>query len=305
MSFGRSVVQQEAEALSRLALSFPETFPQAIQQLRSIKGKVVCTGVGKSGHVARKVAATLSSTGTSSFFLHPTEGLHGDLGALSSADGLLIFSHFGETLELLQFVRHSQVGSRILITSQKKSSLAFCCDVILRFPELIEACPLGLAPTTSTMMMMSLGDALALTLSSLKDFSTDQYQRLHPSGALGYRLLTVDQVMRVPAPLLPKESSGHEIIAAMVHHRAGCVGLVDRQGRLCGMITQAHMSSLLHGRVTDPVEAIEIPPTIRISEALSLMTQKQVSSLFVVADRLSIQGIFCQEDGLMRKYEDF
>ena len=299
MTLGRLVIQEEARALGMLADTFPENFPQAIQHLRTLKGKIVCSGVGKSGHVARKVSATFSSTGAPSFFVHPTEALHGDLGGVSHEDGLLVFSNFGETPELLRFIRHSQSKVKIAITSRAKSSLSFCCDVVLLIPELKEACHLGLAPTTSAIMMMSLGDALALTLSSLKEFQKEDYQRLHPAGALGHRLLTVGQVMRSPAPLVHERSSCEDILSRMVEHRVGRVGLVDDQGKLVRVVTYDHIPELLKGRsLQEGRPPLMIPPQMRILEALSLLKTTQENFLFVAHALDTVLGVFCHADGV-------
>ena len=299
MTLGRLVIEKEATALSILADKFPENFPQAIQYLRTLRGKIVCSGVGKSGHVARKVSATFSSTGAPSFFVHPTEALHGDLGAVSQDDGVIVFSNFGETPELLRFIRHSQSKVKIAITSRAKSSLAFCCDVVLLMPELKEACHLELAPTTSAIMMMSLGDALALTLSSLKEFRKEDYQRLHPAGALGHRLLTVDQVMKSPAPLVHETSSCENILSQMVEHRLGGIGLVDDQGKLVRVVTHDHIPELLKGGAFQGGNPpMSVPPQMRILEALNLMKASQQNFLFVAHSLETVLGVFCHEDGV-------
>lgn len=299
MTLGRLVIEKEATALATLADQFPENFPQAIQHLRTLRGKIVCSGVGKSGHVARKVSATFSSTGAPSFFVHPTEALHGDLGAVSQDDGVIVFSHFGETPELLRFIRHSQSRVKIAITSRAKSSLAFCCDVVLLMPELKEACHLELAPTTSAIMMMSLGDALALTLSSLKEFQKADYQRLHPAGALGHRLLTVDQVMKSPVPLVHEASSCQDILSQMVEHRLGGIGIVNDQGKLMRVVTHDHIPELLKGgSFREGSPPLIVPPQMRILEALNLMKVNQQSFLFVAHSLETILGVFSHEDGV-------
>lgn len=306
MISSRFIIQQEANALNHLADCFPDGFSEAVQSLRSIKGKVICSGIGKSGHVAKKVAATLSSTGTPSFFLHPAEALHGDLGVISSIDALLIFSNSGETSELLRLVHHSSVSTRIVITSKIDSSLAFCSDVVLLLPPLPEACPLGLAPTTSTIMMMSLGDALALTLSSLKPFHHDDYHRLHPAGALGQKLLTVDQMMRKPAPILSQKSSTEEIIMRMINRKLGCIGLVDENGVLVEVVTERHIPQLLKSvREFSPAFNFMIATDTRIADALSLMDQQKTNVLFAVSDHNKIHGVVCKEDAVRLLPNDF
>jgi arabinose-5-phosphate isomerase len=279
---GRIVIEREAQALTQLAHNFPETFSQAIQHLRSIPGKVVCTGVGKSGYVARKIASTFSSTGTPAFFIHPIEAIHGELGALSSQDALLIFSNSGESSELVQFVHHSCAAVRIVITSNPKSSLAFCADVILNFPPVSEACHLGLAPTSSSIVMMSLGDALAIVLSSLKGVQHPQYHRLHPAGSLGKQFLAVEQVMQTPAPLLSSRASAKEIIQAMISHGVGCIGLIDETGKVLGQIKSHHLSHLLENNTSFPLDdPVIVSQSLHLSEALSIMESQESQLAFV------------------------
>lgn len=300
MISGRLVIEREASALAQLAQHFPETFPQAIQHLRAITGKIVCTGVGKSGYVARKVASTFSSTGTPAFFLHPIEAIHGELGALSSQDALLIFSNSGESAELIQFVHHSRAAVRIVITSNPKSSLAFCADVILNFPSVPEACHLGLAPTSSSIVMMSLGDALATVLSSLKGLQHAQYHRLHPAGSLGKQFLAVEQVMKTPAPLVSCKASAQEMIEGMISHGVGCVGLIDDTGKMLGQIRAHHLPHLLKGDTSfPPEEGVRVSPSLHLSEALSVMESHKSQLAFVQdPDTGRIVGFIQKKDAL-------
>lgn len=298
MSAGRLIIEQEAAALAQLAQDFPAMFPQAIQDLRNIVGKIICSGIGKSGHVARKVASTLSSIGTPAFFLHPTEALHGDLGAVSPQDVLLLFSRSGETPELLRFAHHSTAHKRIVITAYPQSSLAFCCDIVLTIPQLKEACHLDLAPTTSTIMMLALGDALALTLSARKNFQTEQYHRLHPEGTLGQRLLSVDHIMKTPAPVLPQNASIQEILFLMIKHPANCVGLKDEQNQVVQLIIPEHIEQILHQRSIPKLAPHFVPPSMRISEAMNLMDEHKIPVLFVQEDSQRVLGVFSYADGL-------
>jgi arabinose-5-phosphate isomerase len=291
MEQGRLVVQRGAEALAYLGHVFPESFSEVMQRLYALKGRIICSGIGKSGHIAKKVSSTFSSMGSPSFFLHPTEALHGDLGAIIPEDALLLFSNSGETEELLELLQHARVSVCIVITSHGKSSLALASDVVLTMPVLEEACPLGLAPSTSTLMMLSLGDALALTLSSLKGFEKDHYHRLHPSGALGQQLLTVGQMMQVPAPVVPEDAAYDAILQAMVQHCFGCIGLVSAEGILTGVLTDQHIPMLLSGNALNLERPVVAYPGMRGLEALALMKQHDVQTLFVVNEHQVPQGM--------------
>jgi arabinose-5-phosphate isomerase len=298
MNLGRQIIQKYIAALTQLMDTFPIAFPQAIQSLRDVSGKIICSGVGKSAAVARKVASTLSSTGHGSFFVHPTEALHGDLGVVSPCDALLVFSNSGETTELLRFVQHSSARLRILVTSRAQSSLAFCCDTVLVIPACGEACPFNLAPTTSTLLMLALGDALALTLSSLKNFTQEHYGRLHPSGSLGLRFSRVDQVMRKPAPLVRADATPVQMIQAIIAGGAECVGILDARDVLCGMIDGRDVEALLSlGQVTHRKPLI-LDRTMPLFQAIEDLRQQDQTRAFVRNESGAILGLFCLEDGL-------
>lgn len=323
MISGRQVVQHAADALGVLAESFPESFPQAIQALRQVRGKIICSGVGKSGHVARKVAGTLASTGSPALFVHATEAVHGDLGVMEPDDALIVFSNSGETPEVLRCVHHSACRLKIVVTSRHNSSLAFCCDVALILPEYPEACPLGLAPTTSCLMMMALGDSLALTLTSLKGFGRDQYRRLHPGGALGHRLSRVDQMMRAPAPLMHATSDPSAIVMRLVQDRIGCVGLVDDAGQIVRVVTAQNVPELMFRNLDETYGKSAVCPKkdclvavqnearsatadpkapcvagdVSVFQALKKAQDAGVQHLFVHDGQGAWVGVFCADDG--------
>ena len=238
LAAARRVLTYASEALSGLATALDGEFSRAITLLMAAKGRVIVSGMGKSGHIARKIAATLSSTGTPAYFVHPTEASHGDLGAITSQDVLLVLSWGGETAELSDLITYAKRFRIPLIgiASNRESTLAKAADVTLVLPEAREACPMGLAPTTSTTMMLSLGDAIAVTLMERKNFSADQYRDFHPGGSLGRALIRVGDLMHqgTEIPLAREDASMREVLLTMASGRLGCVGIVDAAGGLAG-----------------------------------------------------------------------
>jgi len=292
---GRRVLALEAQGIEALSRALDERFVAALDRLMAVKGRVVVTGMGKSGHIARKIAATLSSTGTPAFFVHPAEASHGDLGMVTAEDAVLALSNSGETAELTDLVAYTRRFAipLLAITAGATSSLAEAADVALVLPRLSEACPMGLAPTTSTTLMLALGDALAVALLERKGFTAADFQLLHPGGSLGQRLLTVDDIMHAgeEIPLIGPEAPMSEVLLVMTNKRFGAVGVVDAQGKLAGIITDGdlrrHMADDLLGR---PARAIMTrnPKTVRprtlAAEALRLMNAARITGLFVVED---------------------
>lgn len=292
---GRRVLALEAQGIEALSRALDERFVAALDRLMAVKGRVVVTGMGKSGHIARKIAATLSSTGTPAFFVHPAEASHGDLGMVTAEDAVLALSNSGETAELTDLVAYTRRFAipLLAITAGATSSLAEAADVALVLPRLSEACPMGLAPTTSTTLMLALGDALAVALLERKGFTAADFQLLHPGGSLGQRLLTVDDIMHAgeEIPLIGPEAPMSEVLLVMTNKRFGSAGVVDAQGKLAGIITDGdlrrHMADDLLGR---PARAIMTrnPKTVRprtlAAEALRLMNAARITGLFVVED---------------------
>ena len=293
IAVARRVLDTEIVGLEALAAELDGRFAEAVDKLASITGRVTVTGMGKSGHVARKIASTLASTGTPSQFVHPAEASHGDLGMLAAGDAVLALSNSGETNELADVIAHARRFTLplIAITARENSALADAADVTLRLPAAAEACSMGLAPTTSTTMMMALGDALAVALLERKGFSADDFQQLHPGGRLGRRLLKVADVMHEGAavPLVPIETAMADAILAMTAKSFGCVGIVDGTGRLAGVITDGdlrrHMGDgLLRASVATVMSRRPkiIRPQALAAEALAKMNQNAITSLFVV-----------------------
>jgi len=293
-SAGR-VLRLEARALETLAQNLDAEFVVALDVMARVQGRVVVTGMGKSGHVARKIAATLASTGTPAMFVHPGEASHGDLGMITDSDAVLALSNSGETAELADVVAYAKRFEipLIAITSHTGSALAKAATIALILPDSAEACPMGLAPTTSTTVTLALGDAIAVALLERRGFSADDFRVLHPSGQLGRRLLKVADIMHGDdaLPLIGDDTTMTEALLEMTAKSFGCVGVVDDGGRLLGIVTDGdlrrHMSpDLLARRTVDLMTGN--PKTIRpqalASEAVHTMNSGKITNLFVVED---------------------
>ncbi|MEJ5232012.1 MAG: KpsF/GutQ family sugar-phosphate isomerase [Geminicoccaceae bacterium] len=245
LASARRVLRTEAEALAALERSIGESFAAAVDLLAGIEGRVVVTGMGKSGHVARKIAATLASTGTPALFVHPAEASHGDLGMITTDDAVLALSNSGETSELKDLTLYTRRFAipLVAVVGRAPSTLAEAADLAIVLPELAEACPMGLAPTTSTTCMLALGDALAVALLERSGFSARQFAVFHPGGKLGAQLLRVEQIMRrgEQLPLVPLDASARETVLEMTRGCLGCVGVVDGDGKLVGIVTDGDL----------------------------------------------------------------
>ena len=238
----RDVLLQEAKGIENLIPSLDQSFVNAVNMILDSKGRVIVTGMGKSGHIARKVSATLSSTGTPSIFLHPAEAIHGDLGMVTGDDVVLAFSKSGETTEVLNILPSlKRIGAKVIaIVGEHNSTLAKNSDVVLDVLVEKEACPLGLAPTTSTTVSLALGDALAVVLLSCPHFTKDQFAIFHPGGALGRKLLlTVADVMHKgnDNPVISADSTVQDALFMMTEKGLGAVSVVDSEGVLVGLVT--------------------------------------------------------------------
>jgi arabinose-5-phosphate isomerase len=304
LDVARRVLRVETEGLRALEAGLDGAFSAALDLLAGSSGRVIVTGMGKSGHVARKIAATLASTGTPAQFVHPGEASHGDLGMITAADAVLALSNSGETAELSDIIAHSRRFRIPLVamTRGAKSSLAEAADVALLLPATAEACPMGLAPTTSTTMMLALGDALAVALLEIKGFSATDFQVLHPGGHLGRKLVRVEDIMHEGGelPLVPLGTDMSEAILTMTAKTFGCVGVVDARSRLVGIVTDGdlrrHMGADLLGSTVDAVMS-RAPRTIRpralAAEALALMNGQtpRITCLFVTGEAGAPVGI--------------
>jgi arabinose-5-phosphate isomerase len=297
------VLATEADGIAALRLAMHDglraSFAAAIDLMRGARGRVIVTGMGKSGHVGRKIAATLSSTGTPAFFVHPGEASHGDLGVITGDDLIMALSWSGETSELrdlIDYSRRFRIGL-IAITAQADSTLGRAADVTLALPQAREACPYNLAPTTSSLMQLALGDALAITLLESRGFTSVDFRIFHPGGRLGAMLKFVRDVMHTgeAVPLAPLGTPMREAIREMSRKAAdyvvGCVGITDGDGRLVGIITDGDLRRQIRPDLLDlPVEAVmsRAPKTVRsdqlVSEALELLNTARVSVVLVVED---------------------
>lgn len=292
---GRRVLDVEAAALAKLARALDDRFAAAVDILAATAGRTMTTGMGKSGHVARKIAATLASTGTPAGYVHPAEARHGDLGMIARRDTVLALSNSGETVELNDIVAHA--GRRgiplVAIVGRAGGTLAARADVALVLADAPEACPNGLAPTTSTTMAMALGDALAVALMERAGFTGSAFRLLHPGGSLAARLATVADLMHSgdSVPLAPEGARMSEAVVEMTAKSFGCVGIVDSAGALTGVITDGdlrrHMAPDLLERRVDEVmtrNPCAIAPGRLASEALFELSARKIGALFAVED---------------------
>jgi len=301
----RRVLRIEAQALNELCGRLDASFERAVELLLACKGRVVVAGMGKSGLIGRKISATLSSTGTPSFFLHPAEALHGDLGMLARGDALLAISYGGETpeiLNLLETLKRLEMPI-VALTGNGKSTLAGASDVVLDASVKEEACTLNLAPTASTTVAMALGDALAIALLEKRGFQVDDFAALHPAGRLGKKLLRVEHLMHkgeaLPrvSPDTPMPATFHEMSAK----KLGMTTVTSAEGELLGILTDGDLRRLMekHGGATLSMTAgdcmVRTPQTISAdllaSEALNLMERRKITSIVVVDAARKVLGV--------------
>lgn len=300
----RSVLRLEAAGLRALAQTLDQHFVRAVELLAAVDGRVVVSGMGKSGHVARKVAATLASTGTPALYVHPGEASHGDLGMIVAGDAVLALSNSGETAELADLVQHTRRFGLplIAVTSHAASTLAKAADVALVLPGTPEACPMGLAPTTSTTMQLGLGDALAVALLKRRGFTASDFLRIHPGGRLGARLTRVQQLMHTgdALPLAPPDLPMDQALLLMTEKAFGCLGVVDAARRLIGIITDGDLRramgpDLLSSRVASVMTRgpRTIGPDALAAEALHAMNsgKRPITTLFVVDTAGAVLGL--------------
>ncbi len=295
LAIARRVLDIEATALRELADSLNGEFCDAINLIEGLKGRLVVTGMGKSGHIAKKIAATFASTGTPSFFVHPAEASHGDLGMIGKDDAVLALSNSGETPELSDIIAFTRRFNVPLIgmTRKPESSLAKQSDCPLVLPASPEACPNKQAPTTSTTAMLALADALAVTLMERRGFSAEDFKIFHPGGKLGQRLLHVRDVMHGAddLPLVAKDALMSEALVTMTSRSFGCVGVLGDKGELIGIVTDGdlrrHMAdNLVAMKVTDVMTTgpkVTHEGALAV-EALAIMNDRSITALFVLDD---------------------
>ncbi len=291
----RRVIDQAKTGLDVLAAELGDSFIRCIDLIADLKGRVIVSGMGKSGHIGSKIAATLASTGTPAFFVHPGEASHGDLGMIAETDAVIALSNSGETSELSDLVSYTRrFGIPLIgITKKANSTLADSCDIVLCLPDVGEACPHGLAPTTSTTMMISLGDAIAVALLERRGFTADDYHVFHPGGKLGKSLFKVSDIMHVgdEVPLTRPDAPMSDTILTMTEKTFGIAGVINEDGELIGIVTDGdlrrHMSDHLFAMTTSDVMTTNpkvIDPHTLAAEALRLMNEWKVTCLFAVKD---------------------
>ena len=286
----RRVIRTEAEALEALAMGLGPSFVQALELILAVRGRVVVSGMGKSGHIARKIAATLASTGTPAQFVHPAEASHGDLGMVAAGDVVIVLSNSGETPEIADIVAHTRRFSIPLIgvAGRADSTLLRQSDVALLLPAAPEACGSGIVPTTSTTMTLALGDALAVALMEHRRFTPEHFRTFHPGGKLGARLATVGELMHKGMPLVAEDAPMAEALLTMSRDGYGVTGVTDAEGRLTGIITDGdlrrHMTGLLDHVAAQVMTRAPrtIDPDALAEAALAEMQKRRITCLFAV-----------------------
>lgn len=297
LKFGREILHDEARALDALADSLGPRFEEAVRLIIDCRGKLIVSGLGKSGHIARKIAATFASTGTTATFLHLAEAIHGDLGMAAEGDVAILISQSGETAELEPVIDHfRQVTIPVIaITGNHASMLAEAAAAALVLPHWPEVGPEAVAPTTSTTMTLALGDALAMTVMRQKGFTRADFGRLHPGGSLGARLKRVSRLMHSgdALPLIDESGSIHDVIAEISAKRLGIVGVTDEAGRLVGVITDGdlrrHIEQGLDHNAAEFMtrDPKTIAPDALVDDALTLFDENRITALFVVEEEAS------------------
>ncbi|MDD9900602.1 MAG: KpsF/GutQ family sugar-phosphate isomerase [Alphaproteobacteria bacterium] len=314
LAIARNVLETEAEALKALAAFLSDSFNDAIDAIEKATGRIIITGMGKSGHVARKIAATMASTGTPAFFVHPAEASHGDMGMITKSDVVIALSNSGESKELGDLISYARRFAIPLIgiTSRPLSTLAEKSDIALLLPPCEEACPNGLAPTTSTTLTMALGDALAITLLERKGFTAKDFKTFHPGGKLGQQLMRVAEIMHKgdALPVVTPTTPVSDAVAVMSAKGFGCVAITDENGTLLGIVTDGdirrHLApDLLQKKAADVMtkNPIAVTPATLVAEAMGQMNNvrgasRQITALPVASDTGKLEGLLHIHDCL-------
>jgi arabinose-5-phosphate isomerase len=296
----KTVIEQETEALFKLGETIDDSWAKAVDLIHNCRGKLIVSGVGKSGDIGKKIASSFTSTGTPAVFLHPTEANHGALGLLDSKDVLLVLSASGKTSEILETIKYAQHEDIpiILITKNPSSFLGQLVNVVLQMPNIPEACINGLAPTTSTTCQLVMGDALVVAVMSLRNFGPRDFKKFHPGGNLGTLLLPVKDFMYVKEqiPLTGLDSSIKEAIIEMNSKSLGCVGIVNKRNQYVGIFTDGDLRRYLESEVSlqEPVSEhmtpspLSISPDMIVSDLVKFLEQKKIPSVFVVENGIPI-----------------
>lgn len=299
---GAEVLRKEAQGLQSLAEKLDQSFVDAVNLMHATQGRVVVTGMGKSGHIGAKIAATLASTGTISYFVHPGEASHGDLGMITEEDVVLAFSHSGETKELSDVLAHcARFGIPIVaITGKANSTLGKAGTVTLINGITEEACPMNLAPTSSTTATLALGDALAVALMERRGFKSSDFANFHPGGKLGSKLSPVSAFMATGGdlPLISPQTTMADAILEMTAKSQGAVGVIDDDNTLLGVITDGDLRRHLSSNILDKAAAdvmtknpLTVDADALASKAVHMMQEKKITSLFVVDNTKKVQGL--------------
>ena len=297
-----NTIDCEIEAIEELKNNLDDSLTAALDLIEQAKGRIILTGMGKSGHIAKKNAASLASTGTPSFFMHPAEASHGDLGMVTEDDIIIAISNSGESRELVDVLNYSKrFGIKLIaITKNPDSSLGKAGDIVLKLPQAKEACPLGLAPTSSTTATLVLGDVITVGMIKRKGFSKAQFNQRHPGGKLGSILQRVKDLMHTgdEMPILEEHSTLKELILEMTSKRLGCVGLINKQGELTGIFTDGDLRRCIekNAQTALAIDIMTKNPTIAskdmfTSEAVKIMNDKKITNMFVVEDKKPIGAI--------------
>ena len=297
-----NTINCEIEAIEELKNLLDENLSKALDLIENAKGRTILTGMGKSGHIAKKIAASLASTGTPSFFMHPAEASHGDLGMVTEDDVVIAISNSGESRELIDILNYSKrFGIKLIaITKNPDSSLGKAGDIVLKLPTSKEACPLGLAPTSSTTATLVLGDVITVGMIERKGFSKAQFNQRHPGGKLGSILQKVKDLMHKgdAMPILEENSTMNELILEMSSKRLGCVGLINKIGELTGIFTDGDLRRYINSDIKN-TKAIDVMtknpicanPEMFATEAIKIMNDKKITNMFVIDNKKPIGTI--------------
>ena len=291
LATGRRVIAREAEALGILGAALDDSFGHAVELIMAAKGRVIVSGMGKSGHIARKIAATFASTGTPAQFVHPAEASHGDLGMVTKGDVVLVLSNSGETSELADIVAHTRrFGiSLIGVAARADSTLLRQADVAIVLPDAPEACETGIVPTTSTTMTLALGDALAIALMEHRAFTPEHFRLFHPGGKLGAKLLRVRDLMHTDMPLIDQDRPMSEALLVISQKGFGVVGVTDPTGHIAGIVTDGDLRRHMDGLLSLCAGAVMtknpkmIAPDALAEQAVAVMNDQKITCLFVSA----------------------
>jgi len=305
---GQSVIDQEIKGLQALSGALDQRFSEVVSCIYHLKGRLIISGMGKSGHIARKIVATMASTGTPAYFVHPSEASHGDLGMITPQDAVMVLSNSGETQELQDIIAYTRRFSIPLIALVRRSTslLVESADYAIVLPEVPEASPTG-APTTSTIMMLAYGDALAIALLERRGFTREDFNVFHPGGRLGKAFLRVESLMhgREELPLVERNQSVRETLLVMTARRFGCAGVCDAEGKLLGIITDGDLRRHMDGGLLDKTaqdimtaSPVTARPQMLAAEALGMMNTKTITCLFVLDDAGVPVGIIHVHDCL-------